>query len=776
MRRIFVFVWPALVLITGCEPESPPEAMKPLQSRVLLASGNVWSVAGKKKLGLITGAMLAENATLAVDRGGRALVRLSNGTRALLRGGSAARLGGNGIQLKKGELWADVPDDEESLATFKAGDATVSASDAGFDLAIHKGEARLYVARGLAVFTSNAGRVEVMSGERAQAKRGSPPQVSPMAFFDDWTGGMADRELNVGISGRGTGQIYGIDKARPGQPPMELQIASQHVSTFILDGIAHTTVDQRFFNPSSTPLEGWYWFTVPEGASVERFALEVDGMLVEGEMIERKTAARAYEEAATRSFDPALLEWVDGRTFRARIFPIPKMGERRVVLSYTEILTMTDGVYRYVYPMGGRGEEKIQEFSLMVDLGDQAEAFDVATSLNARIEKSGSLITIRRSGYTPRSDFLLEMRKKEAIEPMRVVRYNTGEESADYVMLRYSPEVDWSKTGEVTGDVVVVLDTSAGGDASDRQIRSDAVAAILRALSKSDRFAVIATDLTSRVVFPDSGLAQADEAHVAAALEALAEIASGGASDLGEVFHTALDLVHDAEQPAVIYVGDGQATVGETTNDELVERLANPLPAVPYPVEPPPVRQQTVVSNTEKEDFLRRVERCKEYIVAGDIYQVQISQRFQRPTHAHPFSVYRALRTVNPSPYMYYLAMGDAYIIGASPEMLVRVEDGLVQTHPIAGTRRRGRDPEDERRMEEELTSDEKERAEHIMLVDLSRNDVGRIAQPGTVQATELLAVEKYSHVMHLVSHVVGRLRTPCTYRTGERECEHTVH
>jgi len=112
---------------------------------------------------------------------------------------------------------------------------------------------------------------------------------------------------------------------------------------------------------------------------------------------------------------------------------------------------------------------------------------------------------------------------------------------------------------------------------------------------------------------------------------------------------------------------------------------------------------------------------------------------------------------------MYYLAMGDSYIVGASPEMLVRVEDGLVETHPIAGTRRRGRDEEDERRMEEELRNDEKERAEHIMLVDLARNDIGRIAQSGTVKVTELLAVEKYSHVMHLVSHVEGRLRPGLT-------------
>src|SRR3989304_2083531 len=132
--------------------------------------------------------------------------------------------------------------------------------------------------------------------------------------------------------------------------------------------------------------------------------------------------------------------------------------------------------------------------------------------------------------------------------------------------------------------------------------------------------------------------------------------------------------------------------------DELVERLARPLPAAPYPIEPAPARQATVSSNTEKADFIRKVERCRDFIVAGDIYQVQISQRFQRPTHAHPFSVYRALRTVNPSPYMYYLAMDDSYIIGASPEMLVRVEDGRVETHPIARPPRPRRRAEDEGR------------------------------------------------------------------------------
>ena len=230
-------------------------------------------------------------------------------------------------------------------------------------------------------------------------------------------------------------------------------------------------------------------------------------------------------------------------------------------------------------------------------------------------------------------------------------------------------------------------------------------------------------------------------------------------------------LVFDHLQHAIKVVahcrldGDVQASYRQACwrIDELAKRLNQTLPASPYPVSPIAHSPEPVQSNVAKETFLRNVERCREYIVAGDIYQVQISQRFQQRTAAHPFSVYRALRVVNPSPYMYYLAMGDCHIVGASPEMLVRVEDGLAETHPIAGTRRRGRDEIDESRMEEELKTDEKERAEHIMLVDLARNDIGRIALPGSVKVTELMAVEKYSHVMHLVSHVVGRLRPDLT-------------
>lgn len=194
--------------------------------------------------------------------------------------------------------------------------------------------------------------------------------------------------------------------------------------------------------------------------------------------------------------------------------------------------------------------------------------------------------------------------------------------------------------------------------------------------------------------------------------------------------------------------------------DDLVSRLESPLARLPYEVKLPRSGKSSFVSNHTKEDFMQKVMAAKEYIVAGDTYQIQVSQRFTRHTDAHPFEVYRSLRRVNPSPYMYYLELDDMQVAGASPEMLIRVEDGVIETHPIAGTRRRGRDEADEQRMADELQTSEKEKAEHIMLVDLARNDLGRVCQPGTVEVTSLMAVERYSHVMHMVSHVIGKLRS----------------
>ena len=159
-----------------------------------------------------------------------------------------------------------------------------------------------------------------------------------------------------------------------------------------------------------------------------------------------------------------------------------------------------------------------------------------------------------------------------------------------------------------------------------------------------------------------------------------------------------------------------------------------------------------------RESFEAAVRRVQEHIGAGDVYQAVLSQRFDAATSAPPFDVYRALRHVNPSPYMFYVRMGHEAIIGASPEMLVRVEGAHMETHPIAGTRRRGRTPDEDQRLADELRRNEKERAEHVMLVDLGRNDIGRVAEVGSVRVPQYMTLERYSHVMHLVSRVEGRL------------------
>ena len=178
----------------------------------------------------------------------------------------------------------------------------------------------------------------------------------------------------------------------------------------------------------------------------------------------------------------------------------------------------------------------------------------------------------------------------------------------------------------------------------------------------------------------------------------------------------------------------------------------------PDPRKPAPRRPLAFTSNMSKADFEKMVMQTKEYIKAGDIFQGVLSQRWQASMRARPFDLYRALRVINPSPYMYYLRFPEVELVGASPEVLVRCEDDLVQLRPIAGTRRRGATEEEDRALREELLANAKERAEHVMLVDLGRNDVGRVARPGTVRVKDFMVVEQYSHVMHLVSQVEGRL------------------
>jgi anthranilate synthase component 1 len=206
---------------------------------------------------------------------------------------------------------------------------------------------------------------------------------------------------------------------------------------------------------------------------------------------------------------------------------------------------------------------------------------------------------------------------------------------------------------------------------------------------------------------------------------------------------------------------DGQQSLKEAYQEvqEKIERIITQLQGHAFPFrEKRSFSPSHLRSNFSREDFIKVVERATEYIKAGDIIQVVLSQRFSTKVRCQPFDIYRVLRSINPSPYLFFLKMEDVTLLGASPEVMVRLEGDQIELRPLAGTRRRGRTQKEDLEMERGLLADEKEKAEHIMLVDLGRNDVGRVAEIGSVKVTELMGVERYSHVMHMVSNIQGTL------------------
>ncbi|WP_433929313.1 VIT domain-containing protein [Sorangium cellulosum] len=562
--------------------ETPPARASAIGARLELSSGDVTlteSAQDDTRSTVVSGIPIPVGAELATGKGARALVRLADGSAVFLRADSEIALGAGGLSLGQGEVWLDAPPSERGELSHALGDVKVSAADAGLSMRRSGNEVSVYVARGLAVVTAPGGRVEVHAGEQATVAGDAAPKVAPLAYWEDWTGGMGDHRPLAG-EGSGAGRIYGVDlQGAPGAQARTLEISRQVVRAVVRDGIAETEVDQTFSNPGGRQVEGWYWFTVPERALVSSFAVETDGVLVEGEVIERREAAQRYQTAVQTGHEPALLEWVDGHSYRARIFPVPASGSRRVVLRYVEMLGAPAGKLAYVYPMRSSEPVQIGEFSLSVDLGQAGQGMQIATLADAVIEDGGRRVSMRRSGYEPRADFQLEASVKAKASPLRVSRFAAGEDRADYVMARYVPDVDWTELKELPADLVVVVDTSASADEPARQQKAAAAEAILRAMSPSDHFALVALDSAPAVLHPRDGLAAASDQEISAALTRLAEHATGGATDLGALFESALGRVHGKEQPAVIYIGDGLATSGEVTGARLSERLRRSLSA-----------------------------------------------------------------------------------------------------------------------------------------------------------------------------------------------------
>jgi tetratricopeptide (TPR) repeat protein len=556
----------------------PPTRARVIGARLDLVSGDVAVTDQGSTQKELSGTPLAVGAHIATGKGARAMVRTADGAAVFLRDNTEIVLADKGFDLSNGEVWLDAPKVDGDAIACNIGKTSVSSSDAGLSIKRDGDDVTVYVARGLAITTSPAGRAEVNAGEQALVKGGASPQISPVAFWQDWTGGMGDEGGARGAIGSGVGRLYGLDpNASAGAAAQKLGIAKQVVRAVVRDGVAETEVDQTFSNPNGQAIEGWYWFTVPTSATISSFVLETNGVLVEGEVVEKHEAAARYQAMVQQAFDPALLEWIDGRTYRARIFPVPAGGTRRVVVRYTEMLPTVDGKIRYVYPLRSEDPVRFDEFALSVDLGAAGPTMNIATSIDAVVEENGTKVTMRRSGFIPRADFQLEMTSKLKTKPLRAWRFQAGADQADYVMLRYVPEVDFSSLPPQKADLVLVVDTSAGGDDSARQLRTAAAEAILRALSDDDHFALVALDVTPTVIYPKDGLAPASDSEISKALEKLSDHSVGGATDLGAMFEPALERLHGTDQPAIVYVGDGVATSGETTADELSDRMRRSL-------------------------------------------------------------------------------------------------------------------------------------------------------------------------------------------------------
>jgi Ca-activated chloride channel family protein len=574
--------------------QPPPEVAAGIGAKLDLAAGEViLTSGGEGEVGtrLLSGTPLPIGATLETKAGARALIRLADGSRIFMRDNSVVELGEDtGVHVIAGEVWLEtLPlDRNRDPLLHRVGAAELALTDGGASLAKTASGARIYVAEGVAAVTTPGGRTEVRSGEQALVEGEAKPSVESVAFWDDWTGGMADRRAG-GAIGSGSGALFAVDKFGPaGSKALPLQISRQTVDVAIEGGLAETRVDQRFFNPSERDVEGWYWFTIPEDAMLVGFALETNGVLVEGEIVEKQQAVATYERAAASDDNPALLEWIDDRTVRARIYPVPAAGERRIVVRYQQLLSESEGKLRYSYPLaaaGGRDAVAIEEFALAVELReDLARDYTVATSSEAKLDERNRLVTMRRSGFVPRADFELELTRKPEVEkadPLRLNEYEAGRDQARFVMLRWLPDldasIDWASIEVPPADVVVVVDTSAFGDASEHQSRIAVAEALLRSLSAQDRFALVSADLDTEVLFPDEGMSEATPENIAAALETLNNHRPGGATDLGAIFERALQRVHAAEQPAIVYIGDGLATSGERSADGLAERLRRTL-------------------------------------------------------------------------------------------------------------------------------------------------------------------------------------------------------
>lgn len=561
------------------------------------------AVAGDERLGSGEKLQVADKA--------QALLRHDQGARLLLDSATKAELTGEGLKLSAGRLWVDArPGGRIELVADTLKLVAAGSGGAGFEVTSSGDKRGVTVLRGEVAYEAEGSRGTVRAGEALEVS-GQKATVKPVALWDDWTGGLGWPDPRRSRGAAGIGEVGARRPGNLGEARFPLSISRLQVRTRIEDDLAVTTVEETFFNPADTTLEGIFRVRLPEGAILSRFAIDRRGRFVDGYVKERETAQRDYQaqvyEGSTK--DPALLEWEAPGSFKARLYPLPPGASRRVLFTYSEWLQPhgDGGTLRtFRYPMAGppgAAAPLIQELDIEVDAGPSG-AKQVRAGIGALLSQDGRRVVLERTDYVPSADLTVELvgppRPSDVARAYRVPHQlpsrpgarNIRDES-DYVLIRTLPVPAPTPSEAAPLDLVLLVDVSAATDATHLAMARTLIEAVLKRLGPEDRVALLGADLDAhglgQTAKGASGpgkkaapaqLVTASGAQVQTILAQLGETATGGATDLGAALSQAAALLTPDRPGAVLYVGDAQPTVGELdlpTLRERLERLPAPL-------------------------------------------------------------------------------------------------------------------------------------------------------------------------------------------------------
>ncbi|UJR84828.1 AgmX/PglI C-terminal domain-containing protein [Sandaracinus amylolyticus] len=542
-------------------------------------------------------ARVAPGAIVTTGEASRARLELDGGGALLLDQGARLTIGAeDAITIDAGRVYVQSHPGDAVAITI--GEATLRAADAA--LSVERD--RIYVVRGEISYRVGAHRGVIRAGEEMAlgATSSDAPTITPATLWSDWTGGLVRPGPEGGEVAPGLGMLEARVPDEIGVARWALTIRRLDVRVRVDGDLAITEVEQEFFNPASETVEGLYRVSVPEGAVLQRFAVDRDGTMVEGYVREQQQARAAYEAQVYRGStdDPALLEWDAAGRYRARIYPIAPGEVRRIAIRYAEWLgpAREGGPRLYRYPMGaGERAPHVQEMSFVADLA-RAGASHVRAGMGAVVE--GDSVVLRRSDFRPRSDLWLELTSQDEARAQRAYRarheppprapgsraivHEADERDYWFLPLRLPARLT-ERAGEGGIDLVVVADVSAATDRSHLELGRSVVESIAAHLGPRDRLSIVGADLAIRPLIEGEGataLGPASGERVEALLEGLSRVPAGGATDLGAAIAEASTLLDPARPGAVVYVGDGAPTVGELGAEQLLEHLAR----LPHPV------------------------------------------------------------------------------------------------------------------------------------------------------------------------------------------------